>query len=252
MKKRVSEKRYEGLRERIIDPSISPLRKYQDFVIGSSNLMFLLKYEAVTFLFSLIPASPGLILRKIFYPFLFKSTGRNVIFGRNLTIRHPKKITIGNNVVIDDNVVLDAKGQDNKGIIIGDNVIISRNTILSCQEDGSIEIGTGSNISANCLIHSQTSVKIGDYVLMAAYCYIVAGGSHEYERTDIPITQQHSFSKGGVLIEDDVWLGADVKVLDGSKVRKGTIVGAGAVVNGELPPFSVAVGIPAKVIKKRK
>jgi acetyltransferase-like isoleucine patch superfamily enzyme len=239
------------LRSRITDPSVSPLKKYQSFVLGEKGLLFLLKYEIITGIFGLIPGVSGLITRKLFYPLLFKRTGKNVIFGRNLTIRHPKKISVGNNVVFDDNCVIDAKGNANNGIVIGDNVFVSRNTIISCKE-GDIEIGSDSNIGTNCLIHSETSVKIGSYVLMAAYCYIVAGGSHDFSKTDIPSILQPSVSKGGISIQDDVWLGADVKVLDGSIIGKGTIIGSGAVVNSELPSYSIAFGMPAKVARKRQ
>jgi acetyltransferase-like isoleucine patch superfamily enzyme len=251
MKKGIYKVKHTGLRSRIVDPSITPFRKYQTFMVGSRSFSFLLKYEILTGLFGFVPGVLGLILRKFFYPLLLKRVGRNVIFGRNITIRHPKKIIIGNNVVIDDNCVLDAKGEDNQGIIIGDNVFISRNSIISCKE-GDIEIGNDSNIGTNCLIHSETSLKIGSYVLIAAYCYIVAGGNHDFDKTEIPIILQPSISKGGIIIKDDVWLGADVKVLDGSDIGKGTIIGAGSVVNSELSEFSVAVGIPAKVVKKRK
>ncbi len=239
------------LRSRITDPSVSPLKKYQSFVLGKKGLLFLLKYEIITGIFGLLPGVLGLITRKLLYPMLFKRTGKNVIFGRNLTIRHPKKISVGNNVVFDDNCVIDAKGNANNGIVIGDNVFVSRNTIISCKE-GDVEIGSDSNIGTNCLIHSETSVKIGSYVLMAAYCYIVAGGSHDFSKTDVPIILQPSVSKGGISIQDDVWLGADVKVLDGSIIGKGTIIGSGAVVNSELPSYSIAFGMPAKVARKRQ
>lgn len=251
MKKNIHKEKYLGLRSRIVDPSITPFTKYQTFIVGSRSFLFLLKYEILTGLFGLIPGVLGLILRKLFYPALFRKVGKNVTFGRNITIRHPGKIIIGNNVVIDDNCVLDAKGRNNKGIIIGNDVLISRNTIISCKEGG-IEIGDVSNIGTNCIIQSETSVKIGSYVLIAAYCYIVAGGNHDFDKTEIPIILQPSVSKGGIMIKDDVWLGADVKVLDGSNIGKGTIIGAGSVVNGELSEFSVAVGIPAKVVRKRK
>jgi acetyltransferase-like isoleucine patch superfamily enzyme len=177
--------------------------------------------------------------------------GRNVVFGRNVTIRHPKKITIGNNVIIDDNCVLDAKGENNRGIIIGNNVFISRNSILSCKE-GDIRIDSDTNIGTNCLIHSETTLTIGNHVLLAAYCYVVAGGTHDFSRIDLPIILQPSISKGGVAIGDDVWLGSGVTVLDGVTIEKGTIVGAGSVVNKPLPAYSIAQGLPAKVVKTRQ
>ena len=239
------------LRSRLINPSISPLKKYQSFVLGSRGFSFLLKYEILTGFFGPIPGVFGLVTRKLVYPHLFGKVGKNVIFGRNITIRHPHKIIIGNNVVFDDYCVIDAKGEKNKGIIIGDNVLISRNTIISCKE-GNIEIGDNSNIGTNCLIHSETTVRIGTYVLLAAYCYVVAGGTHDFRRTDTPIITQPSISKGGVTIQDDVWLGAGVTVLDGVLIEKGTIVGAGAVVNKHLRAYSVAQGVPARVVKRRQ
>jgi len=252
MKKRTAEEwKQTELRSRIVNPSVSPFKRYQSFVLGDDRLSFLIKYEIITSIFGSIPGAAGLALRKYFFPLLFQKIGSNVIFGRDITIRHPKKIVIGSNVVIDDHCVIDAKGENNTGIIIGDNVFISRNTIISCKE-GDIRIGNDANIGTNCLIHSETSVTIGNYALIAAYCYIVAGGSHHFDNTEVPIILQPSISKGGVVIQDDVWLGAGVKVLDGSSIDQGVIVGAGAVVNGDLPPYSVAAGIPAKVIKKRR
>jgi len=251
MKENHNKVKHTELRSRIIDPSVTPLMKYQTFMVGSRSFLLLLKYEILTSLFGFIPGIFGLFLRKVFYPSLFRRVGRNVVFGRNITIRHPTKISIGNNVVIDENCVLDAKGEANQGIIIGDNVFISRNSIISCKE-GDVKIGNDSSIGTNCLIHSETSLKIGNYVLIAAYCYIVAGGNHDFDKTEIPIILQPSISKGGIIIKDDVWLGADVKVLDGSNIGKGAIVGAGSVVNSKLSEFSVAVGTPAKMVKKRK
>ncbi len=249
-KKEHSEIPHTELRSRIINPSVSPLKKYQAFVTGTPSILFLLQYEIITGLLGLLPGVVGLVGRKVAYPFLLKKMGKNVVFGRNVTIRHPKKIVIGDNVIIDDNCVLDAKGENNRGITIGDNVFISRNSILSCKE-GDITLGTNTNIGTNCLIHSETTLTIGSHVLLAAYCYAVAGGTHDFSQTDKPIISQPSISKGGVRIEDDVWLGAGVTVLDGVAIENGTIVGAGAVVSKSLPAYSIAQGIPAKVVKKR-
>jgi acetyltransferase-like isoleucine patch superfamily enzyme len=72
-----------------------------------------------------------------------------------------------------------------------------------------------------------------------------------FHRTDIPPIQQGSYSKGGVVIGDGCWLGADVKVLDGVKIGPGAIVGAGAVVLEDVESFSIVAGVPAKLIRKR-
>lgn len=237
--------------EILINRSASSMKKYQDIFIGSSNLLYFIKYETILTLFGQMPGAAGLFLRKIFFKRLFKRVGSNVVFGRNITIRHPKKIEIGDNVIIDDNCVLDAKGNFEVGINIGNNVLINRNTILSCK-NGSIKIGDNTNIGTNCLLHSASSLRLGENILIAAYCYLIAGGNHDFKRTDIPIIQQPEIHKGGILVENDVWLGADVKVLDGVKIDTGTIIGAGSVVAKNIPAFSVAVGIPAKIVRSRK
>jgi len=228
----------------------SAFRKYKKIVTGPVSFGFFVWFELITGLLGNFPGAAGLFLRKLFYPSLFRKTGRGVIFGRNLTLRHPKKIEIGNNVIFDDNVVLDAKGEENRGIIIGDGVMVARNTIIACKE-GDISIGNNTNLSLNCAVHSESNVVIGCSTLFAAYCYVVGGGSHDFDRTDIPIIQQGSTSLG-VSIGDNCWFGAHVTVLDGSDIGNDSIVAAGAVVKGEIPEYSIAGGTPAKVIKSRK
>ena len=105
-----------------------------------------------------MPGALGLALRKALYPLLLGSCGRNVVFGQNVVLRHPHKIHIGDNVVIDDNCLIDAKGETNRGIRIGDGVFIGRNTILSCK-NGDIELADGANIGFNCEIFSASRVR---------------------------------------------------------------------------------------------
>lgn len=230
----------------------SKLKRYQELIIGTDKFSYLFKYEIIVLLFSRLPGALGVLLRGKFYPMLFGKTGKGVVFGANIVIRHPKKIFIGSNVIIDDNVLLDAKGSDNSGITLKDEVFIGRNTILSCK-GGEIVLEERANIGFNCEIFSSNRVIIGKDNLIAAYTYIVGGGNYKLERTDIPINQQPDFDgKGGVLTEDDVWLGAHVVLLDGTKVGKGSVIAAGAVVSGEIPQYSIAGGIPAKVLKSRK
>ena len=234
----------------LTDERKSALQKYQELVIGSPNFMTLLKYELLTTLLGSLPGALGLALRKKFYKSLFGKVGRNVIFGKSLTIRHPHKIQIGDNVVIDDYAVLDAKGTDNKGIFLGDNVMIGRNTVISCK-NGNIAIGDNTNIAMNCFIQSAKEVKIGKNVLLAAYCYVIGGGNHETNRTDIPIMAQGQIVKG-ITIENNCWIGAGVNILDGVKIDRDSIIGASAVVTKPVPEFSVVAGIPAKILKLRK
>lgn len=234
----------------LADAKKSPLDKYAEIAVGSKGFISILKYETVSLL-GPVPGAFGYWLRSKAYPKLLGSAGRGLVFGRSVCLRHPRRIHLGKGVIIDDNCVLDAKGESEDGISIGDQVVLGRNTILSCK-GGRIEIGDNSNISANCMLLSETRLFIGRNVLIAGMAYIVAGGNHGIERTDIPIIRQPVTQKGGVRIEDNCWLGANVTVLDGVTIGRDSIIGAGAVVTESIPEFAIAVGVPARVIKFRK
>jgi acetyltransferase-like isoleucine patch superfamily enzyme len=234
------------------DKNTSKIQRYQDLVVGKRDLPGFLKYELVTTLVSGISGALGLFLRSKLYPLLLGRVGKNVVFGTNVVLRHPHKIFIGDNVVIDDNCLLDAKGVGNAGIFLGSSVFLGRNSILSCK-DGEIHLEDGVNIGFNCEIFSSSQVILRKNVLVAAYCYLVGGGNYHMEETDTPFAQQDIFAGDkGIEIEQNVWLAAGVKVLDGVTVGENTVVGANAVVRESLPPWSIAVGIPAKVIRSRR
>ena len=171
------------------------------------------------------------------------------MFGRGVSIRNPYKIKIGNNVIIDDNVLLDAKGTTNDGIIIEDGAFIGRNSIFSCK-NGNIILRKRANIGFNCEIFSANNVEIGENTLLAAYVYIVGGG-HTSEELDKAFQDQESHAVC-VKIGKNSWLGTKSTIMDGCNVGEGCIIGAGAVVTKDVPDYSVAVGIPAKVVKDRR
>ncbi|MFC2156969.1 acyltransferase [Acidobacteriota bacterium] len=229
----------------------SKFGKYKELFVGEKGFFFLLKYELIQLFFSGIPGGLGYTLRGLFYPSIFKHVGRGVVFGRNMTIRHPHKITIGDQTHFDDNVVLDAKGDVDEGIVLGNHVIIGRNTILSCK-GGSISLGDFCNIASNCSLLSESIISIGSHTFLAGHCFLVAGGNHSYERTDVPIMFQPSFSRGGIRISEDVWIGASVTITDGVEIGTGCIIGASSLVRENIPEFCVAVGVPARVVKHRK
>jgi acetyltransferase-like isoleucine patch superfamily enzyme len=238
------------LQSSLTDPHKSALKKYQEMVVGAPGLIKLIKYEFLTTFLGPLPGAAGLVLRKIFYKSLFGKVGKNVVFGKSLTIRHPHKIDIGDNVVIDDYAVLDAKGIQNDGIVIGNEVMIGRNTAISCK-NGNITIGDNSNIAMNCFIQSAKNVEIGKNVLFSAYCYVIGGGDHKTDRTDIPIIAQAQVVQG-ITVEDNCLVGAGVMIQDGVIIKRDSIVGTGSVVTNSLPEFSIAIGSPARVIKNRK
>jgi acetyltransferase-like isoleucine patch superfamily enzyme len=217
--------------------------------VGKKGFFSLLKYEIITMLFQDVPGALGIFLRNLFYPLLFKKVGKRVNFGKSVTLRHPYKISIEDDVAIDDYCVLDAKGLENDGIYISKNVFIGRGSILSCK-NGDIVLERNVNIGFNSEIFSGSKVIIGENTLIAAYVYIIGGG-HDYSRVDIPITEQEKISHG-IKIERNCWIGAGVKVFDNVTIGEDTIIGAGAVVSKDIPAFSIAAGIPARVVKSRK
>jgi acetyltransferase-like isoleucine patch superfamily enzyme len=228
--------------------SRSPREKYASLVVGRPGLGALFKHELVVTMAQARAGALGLVLRKWLYPRLLGSCGRNVVFGQNVVLRHPHKIHIGSNVVIDDNCLLDAKGESNRGIRIGDGVFIGRNSILSCK-DGDIELRDGANIGFNCEVFSASRVVIGAGVLMAAYGYVI-GGDHDFSDPTRSVLDQTRTS-AGVAIGDGAWLGAGAKVLDGVVVGSHAVIGAGAVVREAVPDHAIAVGIPARVVSSR-
>jgi acetyltransferase-like isoleucine patch superfamily enzyme len=234
--------------EQLFDRRTSAREKYAALVVGRPGLGPLVKHELITLLSQNTPGALGLLLRKTLYPSLLGACGGNVIFGQNVVLRHPHKIRIGHDVVIDDNCLIDAKGRSNRGITIGSGVFIGRNTILSCK-DGDIDIDDRANIGFNAEIFSASTVRIGTDTLIAAYCYII-GGDHDFSDPSQPVLAQARRSTG-VTIGNGAWLGAGAKVLDGVSVGDGAVVGAGAVVREAIPARAVAVGVPARVVGQR-
>ena len=227
----------------------SAREKYASLVVGKPGWGALLQHELITLLSQHVPGALGLALRKTLYPSLLGRCGRNVVFGQNVVLRHPHKIRIGDNVVVDDNCLLDAKGDSNRGIAIGSGVFIGRNTILSCK-NGDITIEDGANIGFNCEVFSASRVRIGRDTLLAAYCYVI-GGDHDFSDPSRAVLEQGRRS-AGVDIGEGAWLGAGAKVLDGVTIGNHAIVGAAALVREAVPNGAIAVGIPARVVGHRE
>ena len=241
---------YGSVQKELADGRKSLGGKYTTIFVGRRGLGAFLKYEVLGLLAG-APGAVGFALRRWLYGSLFGEAGKGVVFGRHLTVRHPHKIRIGANTVIDDYAVLDAKGEANEGITIGENVYLGRGAILSCKE-GSIHVGDHCNISANCTLLSETEIRLGKYCFLAGNCYLVAGGNHAFSDLTKPIMFQPSLSKGGIRIGDDVWLGAGAIVLDGVSIGSGSIVGAGSVVTGPLPEYAFARGARMLKIQDRR
>jgi acetyltransferase-like isoleucine patch superfamily enzyme len=234
--------------EDLFRPGESAREKYSRLIVGRPGLGALLKHEAITLACQGVPGALGLFLRQTFYPSLLASCGRGVVFGQNVVLRHPHKIRIGDRVVIDDNCLLDAKGESNAGITIGDGVFLGRNTILSCK-NGDITLEAGVNIGFNCEVFSASLVTIGADTLLAAYCYVI-GGDHDFSDPAQTVLEQARTS-AGVTIGRGAWIGAGAKILDGVRIGDRAIVGAGAVVREPVAALAIAAGVPARTVGMR-
>ncbi len=240
------EKRFEQQTQRqLSDRDGVAWRRYARFTIGKPCFGAMLLYELITGVFCGFPGMLGYWFRQKLYPFLFTSFGTNVIIGRNVSLRGATKITIGNNVSIDDNVVIDARGEKGS-ITIASGTLISRNTVLRAR-NAEIIIGEGTDIGTNCILATDSRLIVGKDVLIAAYSYLCAGGNHTYDRTDIPIIQQGFVSKGGIVVGGDVWIGSHAMIMDGVNIGQGAIIGTHSLVNCDIPEGSIAYGQPATV-----
>jgi acetyltransferase-like isoleucine patch superfamily enzyme len=223
-------------------------RAYRALVYGELPWHRALYAEAVTTLFGGLGGAAGLWLRSKLYRPLFARCGPGVVFGRNVALRHAHKVRLGERVIVDDNAVLDAKGVGNEGIALGDGVFVGRNTILYCK-GGSIAVGDRVSFSANCQVASVRRVEIGADTVIGSFTYLLSGGEYD-PASAVPFSRQDGGHEARELrVGRNCWLGAHVTVTDRAAIGEHCVVGAGAVVTGELPPNSVAVGIPARAVR---
>ncbi|MGE5323689.1 MAG: acyltransferase [Actinomycetota bacterium] len=170
----------------------------------------------------------------------------------SVTLRGASLIRFGHGVTLERGVTMD--GTMRHGIVLGDHVKIGPYSTLigapiSNLGEG-IRIGANSAVDAYSFIGSAGAINVGENVIMGQHvCFHPE--NHNFERTDIPIKAQGT-TRIGITIEDDVWVGANVTFLDGAFIGRGSIIGAGSLVRGKIPPHSVAVGAPARVIRTRQ
>lgn len=229
--------------------SDSALTRYLDRVVGSRRKWDLLKYEVLTFLLMSFPGAAGLVLRQKLYPALLGHYGRGAALSRNVTLRCPKRLSLGAGSLVDEGVFFDIKSQA-AAVTLGARVQIMHGAHFETGYEGHITLGAGSFVGAYAILNGHGGLEVGKNALIAGHCHLVAG-NHGFADLSRPMSEQEIIS-AGIVIEDDVWLGAGVKVLDGVRIGRGSIVSAGAVVTRDVPAFSIMGGVPAKLIRKRE
>lgn len=208
------------------------------------------KEALILALFEGVPLPLGKALRNFTYRAILGRIGNKVDIQISVELINTDRIEIGNKVMISRYARLRNVGRDSK-IIIGNGVKINRGADIKvhCGGNGCVEIGENTIIGAySCL--SGLHIKIGNDCLIAPHVGIFAN-NHVFTDPNRKIREQKHTYKG-VVIEDDCWLGSGVKVMDGVTIGKGSVIGAGAVVTKSIPPYSIAVGVPAKVVGKRE
>lgn len=206
--------------------------------------------EALCFL---LQKGLGPYLRGLFYRGRFKSCGGRLFLGKSIRFSFPSYITLGRDVFIGENSSVSGLSQE--GILIGDHVRIRENAWIQAtsrlHEPGAgASIGDNTYIGPNVYLGAGGRVRIGKNVVMGAYIQILAE-NHEFDQPGKTISEQ-GVTRKGIVIEDDVWIGNLAVILDGVSVGRGSVIGAGSVVTKNVPPYSVAAGNPARVIRERK
>jgi acetyltransferase-like isoleucine patch superfamily enzyme len=179
-------------------------------------------------------------------PVLWNDIGEDCRISRSAKIYNSRSIHLGNSVTVADSAILDATVGK---LTIGDQTSILPYALLLTY-GGQICIGSHCSVNPFCVLYGLGGLKIGDNVRIATQTVIVPA-NHNFNDVAIPIRLQGS-KLNGVVIEDDVWIGAGVKILDGVVIGQGSVVAAGAVVTKNVPNYAVVAGVPARIIRLRK
>jgi acetyltransferase-like isoleucine patch superfamily enzyme len=225
---------------------LSSLRLYLDRQSSSVLRYFYEQFFLISF--GWIPTVFGIALRGFLYRFILQMDGVAAI-ENNVRLRFADHIRLGHGVYLDQGTYLHATP---RGIEIGAGTIVMHGAILHVynfrgMSQSHIKIGRDSLIGEYSVIRGQGGVEIGDRVYTSPFTQIIAV-NHIFDDPNRPFVDQ-GITAEGIIIEDDVWLGAGAVITDGVKVGKGAVVAAGAVVTRDVPAHTVVGGVPAKPIK---
>lgn len=163
---------------------------------------------------------------------------------------HHKRLRLGRNVFIGDDVVMYEVGKSSGGVQLDDNVVLDEGVVVQTGHHGGVHIAEGAHIQPRCQLSAyKAAINIGRRVQIGPACAFYPydhGTAAGQSIVDQPLT-----TRGPITICDDAWLGYGAIVLSGVRIGTGAVVGAGAVVTHDVPDGSVAVGNPARVIKQR-
>jgi len=205
--------------------------------------------QTLYFLVGWIPTIAGIGIRAFVYRLIMKMDGISAI-ENNVRLRFADGIRLGNGVYLDQNTYLHACPG---GSSIGDRSIVMHGAVLHVYHfrglpHSGISIGQDSLVGEYSVIRGQGGVTIGDGVYTSPFTQIIAV-NHVFDDPNRPFVDQ-GITAEGIVIEDDVWLGAGAVITDGVHIGKGAVIAAGAVVTKDVPAHTVVGGVPARVIKE--
>ncbi len=212
-----------------------------------SNKQFLSSKRNLSSAYKLMQLLPAR-LRNSLFKHRLKNLGAHSEIEANVRLQYAGNISLGSRVRVAHGTLLRANTKEDLGLILGDGVSILENGFISAN-GGFIRIGSRSWLGPACMVFGNGGVCIGNDVMIAAKTTINTV-SHNYDRCDLPMNEQ-GLNTAAVIIGDDVWIGINVTILQGLSIGQGSIIGAGSLVNCNIPPWSIAVGCPARVIRKR-
>jgi len=198
----------------------------------------------------------------------FRSCGQNVHVAGNVYLEHPEVMEIADDVTFMSGVHIQGRpglcrigpnvtfypncfiqGSPSR-FIVGDHVEFFPGTYLSLGgAEGYLEVGHHSHFAAGCALYSAGGMKIGPYCNIAAHVVLATIG-HDPARGDKPMTLTRGES-GPIVLEEDIWIGANATVTLNTTIAKGCVIGANAVVTRDTEPFGVYVGVPARRVRDR-
>jgi len=192
------------------------------------------------------------VIRGLWLRIFFKKASGLLFIGSNVKVRHAYQITAGKNLILEDNVSVNALSFD--GIQFGDHVSIGRNStlfgtgIISNKGKG-IKIGNRTGINTGAYLAGQGGITIGDDVITGPNLQIF---SENHVFADLnQIIKEQPLTRMGVTVGNNCWIGGGVTILDGVNIGDGCVIAAGSVVTKSVPANSIVAGVPAKVLRNR-
>ena len=206
-----------------------------------------LKESVIKGILGWVPGILGVFARNLGYRFVLKKVGRFAMILKGVDLRGCPSISLDERAKLRKNVSIRVFYSPNH-IHLGYNTSVHEYAIIK-SKGGDVFVDRNSFISSFVNISAVGNVHIGKNVMLANGCRLETG-THGLFDLDVPMKEQSTDSHG-IFIGDDCWLGAGVKVVDNVRIGQGSVIGAGSVVTKDIPPFSIAAGVPARLLRKR-